>query len=66
MELDDLIAMIFNQVEGPISVDDLVSVLAEIKGVKDLPAISFDSDQADLTRTLSDSNISLTSPIQNL
>ncbi|MGA9772991.1 MAG: hypothetical protein WBV94_28430 [Blastocatellia bacterium] len=57
LELDDLIAMIFNQVGEPISVDNLVSVIAEIKGIKDLPAISFDSDEADLSQTLPDSRI---------
>lgn len=57
LELDDLIAMIFNQVGQPISADDLVSVIAEIRGVKDLPAISFDSDEDGLTQTLSDSKV---------
>ncbi len=56
-ELDDLLAMIFNQVGEPIGMDDLVSVIAEIKGVKDLPVISFDSDEEALTQTLSDSKI---------
>ena len=55
--LDDLIAMIFDQVGEPISIDDLVNVIAEIKGVKDLPAISFDSNEEGLTHTLSDSKI---------
>jgi len=57
LELDDLIAIIFDQVGEPISIDDLVSVIAEIKGVKDLPAISFDSNEEGLTHTLSDSKI---------
>jgi RNA polymerase sigma factor (sigma-70 family) len=57
MELDDLLAAILNQVGEPISVDDVVSVIAEVKGIKDLPAISFDSDEQDLAQNLSDSRI---------
>lgn len=56
-ELDDLLALIFNHIKEPIGMDDLVSVVAEIKGVKDLPAISFDSKEEALTQTLSDSKI---------
>ena len=57
MELDDLLAAIFNQVGEPISVDGVVSVIADVKGIKDLPAISFDSDEQDLTQCLSDSRV---------
>ena len=57
MELDDLIAAIFNHVGEPISVDDLVSIIADIKGIKDLPAISFDSDENVPARNLSDSRL---------
>ena len=56
-ELDDLLAAIFNQVGEPISVDDVVSVIADAKGIKDLPAISFDSDEQDLAQNLSDSRV---------
>lgn len=57
MELDDLLAAIFNQVGEPISVDGVVSVIADVRGIKDLPAISFDSDEQDLTQCLSDSRV---------
>ena len=57
MELDDLLAAIFNQVGEPISVDGVVSVIADVKGIKDLPAISFDSDEQDLAQSLSDSRV---------
>jgi DNA-directed RNA polymerase specialized sigma24 family protein len=57
LELDDLLAAIFNNVGEPIRVDDLVSVIADIRGIKDLPAISFDNDEEDLSQTLSDSRI---------
>ncbi len=57
MELDDLVAAILNQVGEPIGLDDLVTVIADIKGIKDLPAISFDSDEQDLAQNLSDSRV---------
>ncbi len=57
MELDDLLAAIFNQVGDPISVDGVVNVIADVKGIKDLPAISFDSDEQDLAQNLSDSRV---------
>jgi RNA polymerase sigma factor (sigma-70 family) len=57
MELDDLLAAIFNRVGEPISAEDLVGIIADIKGVKDLPSISFDSDEGDLAEDLSDSRL---------
>lgn len=57
MELDDLLAAIFNQVGEPVGVDDLVSVIADLKGIRDLPALSFDSDEDDLAHNLFDARI---------
>lgn len=57
MELDDLVAAVFNHVGEPVYIDDVVSVIADIKSIKDLPAISFESDQEDLAQTLSDSRL---------
>jgi hypothetical protein len=57
MELDDLLAAIFNQVGEPISAEDLVGIISDIKGVKDLPSVSFDSDEGDLAEGLSDSRV---------
>ena len=57
MELDALLAAIFNQVGEPISVDGVVNVIADAKGIKDLPVISFDSDEQDLAQNLSDSRV---------
>src|SRR5215213_2326513 len=57
MELDDLIAAIFNQVREPIHIDDVVSVIADVRGIKDLPAISFDSDEDDFAQNLPDSTL---------
>lgn len=57
MELDDLLAAIFNQVGEPVGIDDLVSVIADIKGIRDLPALSFDSDEDELAQNLSDARI---------
>ena len=47
--------MIFNQVGEPVYVDDLVSLIADIRGIKDLPAIPFDGDEDGLAQNLSDS-----------
>ena len=64
MELDDLLAAIFNQVGEPVGVDDLVSVIADIKGIRDLPALSFDSDEDDLAQNLSDARIRIDSILE--
>jgi hypothetical protein len=57
MDLDDLLVAIFNQVEGPIALDTVVSIIADIRGIKDMPTVSFDNDEDDLARNLSDSNL---------
>jgi DNA-directed RNA polymerase specialized sigma24 family protein len=64
MELDDLLAAIFNQIGGPVGVDDLVSVIADIKGIRDLPALSFDSNEDDLAQNLSDARIRIDSILE--
>jgi RNA polymerase sigma factor (sigma-70 family) len=57
MELDDLVAAIFNHVGEPIYIDDLVSIIADIRGIKDLPAVSFDDDEDGPAQFLSDSRL---------
>jgi RNA polymerase sigma factor (sigma-70 family) len=57
VELDDLLAAIFNCLGEAINLDDIVSVVADLKGVKDLPTVSFDSDEDNLAQSLSDSRI---------
>jgi hypothetical protein len=57
MELDDLLAAIFNRIGEPISVEDVVSIIADIKGVKDLSSVSFDSDESNVAQGLSDSRL---------
>lgn len=57
MELDDLVAAIFNQIGESIYVDDVVSIIADIKGINDLPAISFDNDEDDFAHDLPDSKL---------
>lgn len=64
MELDDLLAAIFNQIGGPVGVDDLVSVIADIKGIRDLPALSFDSNEDDLAHNLSDTRVRIDSLLE--
>jgi hypothetical protein len=46
MELDDLLESIFTQVGEPIKLADAVDFIANAKGVKDLPSISFDTQEA--------------------
>lgn len=57
MELDDLVAAIFNQIGESIYLDDVVSIIADIKGINDLPAISFDNDEDDFAQSLPDSKL---------
>jgi RNA polymerase sigma factor (sigma-70 family) len=64
MELDDLLAAIFNQVGESISIEDVVSIIADIKGIKDLPSISFDSAEGSLAEDLSDSRLRIDSILE--
>jgi RNA polymerase sigma factor (sigma-70 family) len=57
MELDDLVAAIFNYAQEPIYLDDLVGAIADLRAIKDLPAISFDNEEDDTARNLSDSKL---------
>jgi RNA polymerase sigma factor (sigma-70 family) len=64
MDIDDLLAAIFNYVGGPVNVDDTVSIIADIKGIRDLPAISFEGDEDERTQTLSDSKLRIDSLLE--
>jgi RNA polymerase sigma factor (sigma-70 family) len=57
LDLGELMSAIFNQLREPIGFDDLVSIVAEIRGVKDEPAISIDDDSNRLAQELLDSTI---------
>jgi hypothetical protein len=45
MAIDDLLESVLGQVGGPIRLADLVDLIANIKGIRDLPLISFDTDE---------------------
>lgn len=64
MDLDDLLAAILNRSGEPIYLEDVVSIIADIKGVKDLPPISFDSDEDHMAQRLSDSRLRIDSILE--
>ena len=64
MELDDHLAAIFNQVTEPIYVEDVVSIIADIKGIRDLPPVSFESDESQVVQRLSDSRLRIDSILE--
>jgi hypothetical protein len=67
IELDELLAAIFNHAGGPVSLGDVVSVIADIKGIRDLPPLSFDSDEDDLAQNFSsDSRIRIDTVLEML
>ena len=45
MALDDLLTSTFKHVGGPLRVADAVSLVSDIRGIKDRPPASFDSDE---------------------
>ena len=57
LEIDDLLAAIFNDIGEPISLNDLVSVVSDIRAVKDAPVVSFDGNGANLSLRLTDSEL---------
>jgi RNA polymerase sigma factor (sigma-70 family) len=64
MELDDLLASTFKHIGGPIKVADAVSVVSNIRGVKDRPVASFDIEQFGLGQCLSDSTLRIDSVLE--
>jgi hypothetical protein len=48
----ELLTMIFSRAGGPLELNHLVAVVAEVKGIKDRPLESYDQDRA-LSETLS-------------
>jgi hypothetical protein len=45
MPIDDLLESVLGKVGGPIRLADVVDLIANIKGIRDLPLISFDTDE---------------------
>jgi RNA polymerase sigma factor (sigma-70 family) len=64
MDLDDLVAAIFNQIAEPVYLEDVVSIIADIKGIRDLPSVSFESDESQMVQRLSDSRLRIDSILE--
>lgn len=64
MDLDDLLASTFKHVGGPIKVADAVSLVSDIKGVKDRPVASFDGDEIGTRHSQPDSRLRIDSVLE--
>jgi RNA polymerase sigma factor (sigma-70 family) len=64
MELDDLLSSTFKQVGGPIKVTDAVSLVSDIKGIKDRPIASFDYDEVSIRKFPPDSKLRIDSVLE--
>jgi len=56
-ELDDLLAAIFNYVGGPVKVDEIVSVIADIKGIRDMPQTNINDLAYERLQGMSESSL---------
>jgi RNA polymerase sigma factor (sigma-70 family) len=57
LDVGELIAAVFDRLREPVGFDDLVSVVADVRGIKDEPDISIDDGSNRLAQELSDSTI---------
>lgn len=64
MEIDDLLAAIFADVGEPISLNHVVNVVSDIRGVKDAPVASFDANGGTLGLRLPDSRLRIDSVLE--
>jgi DNA-directed RNA polymerase specialized sigma24 family protein len=64
LEIDDLLAAIFNDVGEPIGLNDVVNVVSDIRGVKDAPVVSFDVNGTSLSLRLTDSELRIDSLLE--
>jgi RNA polymerase sigma factor (sigma-70 family) len=64
MRLDDLLSSAFKHIGGPIKVADAVSLVSDIKGVKDRPIASFDCDEVSIKQWPPDSRIRIDSVLE--
>jgi RNA polymerase sigma factor (sigma-70 family) len=64
MESDELLASLFEEVGEPIALTDVVNVVSDIRGVKDLPIASLDADGSSLSLRLPDSTIRIDSVLE--
>lgn len=64
MESGDLLASLFEEVGEPIALADVVNVVSDIRGVKDLPVASLDADGSSLSLRLPDSTLRIDSVLE--
>lgn len=64
MEIAELLAAIFDEVGEPMSLNQLVSVVSDIRGVKDAPIGSFDASGTTLSLRLPDSRLRIDSVLE--
>jgi RNA polymerase sigma factor (sigma-70 family) len=64
MATAELLSAIFNDVGEPISLNELVSVVSDIRGIKDTPIASFDASAAGLSLRLPDSRLRIDSVLE--
>lgn len=64
MEIHDLLAAIFTDVGEPISLNHLINVVSDIKGVKDAPVACLDGNGATLSLRLMDSRLRVDSVLE--
>jgi len=63
-DFGDLIASVFAHATGPVRFSDLVDLVADIKGVKDVPATAIDDDDGSSGASLEDSRIRIDSLLE--
>lgn len=64
MTIADLLAAIFKDIGEPIRVDDLVSLVSDIRGIRDAPAAFLDSNGESLSLPLPDSRLRVDSVLE--
>ena len=64
MPLDDLLASTFKHIGGPIKVADAVSLVSDVKGIKDRPVASFDNDEFGVRQSPPDSSLLIDSVME--
>jgi hypothetical protein len=64
LEIDDLLEAIFNDIGEPISLNDLVNVISDIRGLKDAPVVSLDANGASISLRLTDSELRIDSVLE--
>jgi RNA polymerase sigma factor (sigma-70 family) len=64
IEFESLIGSVFTQVREPVRFSDLVDLVADIRGVRDLPVTAFDGDETSAAHGVPDSNLRIDSVLE--